>query len=102
MDTSQFTTEAMTPLVGTTWRVVARDGQTFELTLLDVQKTLDKHIDPRLTRDSFSMSFRGPREPYLPQAMYDFHHDEIGGPHQIFIVPTSRDQAGYRYEAVFT
>lgn len=102
MDISEFTTENMQPLVGTPWKLEAPNGQTYELKLTEVVKTIDKHVDSRYLRDCFSLQFLGPAEPYLPQATYAMSNDAIGGPHSIFIVPVSRDAQGYRYEAVFT
>lgn len=102
MEISDFTTDNMTPLVGTSWRLDAPNGQQYELELVQVLKTLDKHIDPRFHRDTFSLQFIGPPDVLLPQAMYPLTHEAIGGPHHIFIVPLARDPRGYLYEAVFT
>lgn len=102
MDIKEFTTDNMTPLVGTRWTLQAPDGKSYELELTDVIKTLDRHVDPRFTRDSFSLQFLGPADVLLPQSTYPLSHEAVGGPHHIFIVPTARDAKGYRYEAVFT
>jgi hypothetical protein len=102
MDMTEFSVETLQPLVGTTWRVLSENGPAVEMKLAQVVKTLDKHADSRFQRDSFSLYFRGPAEPFLPQATYAFENDTVGGPHHIFVVPTARDAEGYRYEAVFT
>lgn len=102
MDISKFTVENLTPLVGSTWRLDAPNGQTFELLLREVQKTLDKHVDPRFMRDSFALQFIGPAGVYLPQAAYPMTHEQAGGPNLIFLVPTGREGDAYRYEAIFT
>ena len=47
----------------------------------------------------FSLQFKGPREMFLPQAIYRFVGSELT--HDIFIVPISGDQTSYTYEAVF-
>jgi len=49
---------------------------------------------------SFSLLFRLPQTPLLPQAMYTFQHEEIGT-FPLFIVPVGRDAEGLQYEAVF-
>jgi hypothetical protein len=49
---------------------------------------------------SFSLVFRGPREPVLPQRIYRFEHAALG-PLEIFIVPIGPDEQGMRYEAIF-
>jgi hypothetical protein len=51
-------------------------------------------------RKPFSLTFRGPAQPLLPQAMYDFEHP-LRGVISIFIVPVSADADGVTYEAVF-
>jgi hypothetical protein len=102
MDISEFTVDNMTPLVGSTWQLETPDGQTFDLHLKEVLKTLDKHVDQRFKRDSFSLQFVGPSGVYLPQATYAMTHEQTGGPNPIFLVPTGREGDAYRYEAIFT
>ena len=101
MDISEFTYEAIQPLVGTTFQMEVRGGGSIGLELVDVVKMVDKHIDTRMKRDAFSLHLRGPQEPYIPQATYTMRHETLGGPHEIFIVPISKDKDGYVYEAVF-
>jgi hypothetical protein len=52
-------------------------------------------------RTPFSLLFRGPPEPILPQRTYPLGHDEIGAL-QIFIVPVGLTAAGVEYQAIFT
>ena len=52
-------------------------------------------------RTPFSIVFRGPRTPLLPQRIYPMEHDAIGT-FDLFLVPIGPDQEGMRYEAVFT
>jgi hypothetical protein len=49
---------------------------------------------------SFSLVFRGPAAPLLPQKIYPFSHPEMGE-FELFIVPIGPDQEGLCYEAVF-
>ena len=51
-------------------------------------------------REPFSLIFRGPAGPLLPQRIYTFDFGELGCS-DIFIVPIGPDAAGMRYEAVF-
>jgi hypothetical protein len=51
-------------------------------------------------REQFSLVFRGPLEPALPQATYAVEHDQLGRL-EIFLVPIGPDGSGMRYEAVF-
>jgi hypothetical protein len=51
-------------------------------------------------RKPFSLTFRGPAQPLLAQAMYDVEHP-VHGVIAIFIVPIAADAGGVTYEAVF-
>lgn len=48
--------------------------------------------------ERFSVFFDGPG--LLPQGLYHLEHEQIGEL-DVFLVPVSGDQRGYRYEAVF-
>jgi hypothetical protein len=102
MDLSEFTADLLQPHVGTTFRLAAPDGTQHDLKLTKVTKVVDQHVDPRFHRDSFTLLFSGPAQPYLPQATYPLTHDSLGGPYEIFIVPTGQDATGFHYQAVFT
>jgi hypothetical protein len=52
-------------------------------------------------RQPFDLTFRGPREPLLPQAIHRLEHAALG-PLEIFIVPIGQDADSTLYEAVFT
>ena len=52
-------------------------------------------------RQPFGLTFRGPPDPQLPQAIYTLEHAELGAL-AIFIVPIGRDGDAITYEAVFT
>ena len=49
---------------------------------------------------NFSLLFRGPHQPPLPQQTYPVEHDRLGR-FDLFIVPVKRDAQGLYYEAVF-
>ncbi|MCU1349274.1 MAG: hypothetical protein JWO56_2304 [Acidobacteria bacterium] len=102
MDVSEFTADNMQPYVGTTFRLQGPNGESCELELVEVKKVLDRHVDPRFRRDTFSIFLAGPAEPIFPQGTYPLTHDTIGGPNPIFIVPSARRDGGVVYEAVFT
>jgi hypothetical protein len=55
---------------------------------------------PSAGRRPFSLVFRGPQRPLLPQRIYRLEHEELGAL-EIFIVPICCDASGARYEAVF-
>ena len=52
-------------------------------------------------RAPFSIVFRGPIRPVLPQRIYRMEHDATGA-FELFLVPIGPDQGGMRYEAIFT
>jgi len=52
-------------------------------------------------RRSFSVTFRGPREPALEQGIYAVEHPDLGR-QELFLVPVNETDAGRFYEAVFT
>lgn len=51
-------------------------------------------------QETFSLLFRGPTDRFLPQGMYPMAHERLNQ-FDLFIVPVSRDDAGFTYEAVF-
>jgi hypothetical protein len=52
-------------------------------------------------RAPFSIVFRGPPAPVLPQRIYPLEHAGIGV-FELLLVPIGPDDGGMRYEAVFT
>lgn len=50
--------------------------------------------------ESFSLFFRGPREPRLQQQIHRLYHEQLGEL-AIFLVPIGMDASGIQYEAVF-
>ncbi|MGR8935950.1 MAG: DUF6916 family protein [Gammaproteobacteria bacterium] len=52
-------------------------------------------------REAYSLLFRGPLQPLLPQRIYAIRHEQLGQL-EIFLVPIGPDAEGMRYEAVFT
>lgn len=55
---------------------------------------------PEGGRRPFTLTFRGPADPPLPQATYQLDHESLGS-HGIFLVPIARGEDGSSYEAVF-
>ena len=49
----------------------------------------------------FTLLFRVPDGPLLPQRTYPFEHENLGH-FELFIVPVGSDDVGMRYEAIFT
>ena len=55
---------------------------------------------PGGARAPFSLVFRGPLEPVLPQGIRRLEHAGLGEL-DLFLVPIGPDEVGMRYEAVF-
>lgn len=56
---------------------------------------------PSQGRQPFSLLFKGPASPLLPQRIYQLAHESEPEPLEIFLVPVSADASGVCYEAVF-
>jgi hypothetical protein len=95
-----FTLATFTPLVGQQFQVLVDDGVTIGVVLVEAtEPPLDR--EPSGARMPFSIVFRGPLDPLLPQRIYGLSHDDLGS-FDLFIVPIGQDEEGTRYEAVFT
>ena len=77
--------------------LLRRDQQTLELELLEVKGYLPGPND-QTGMERFSAFFEGAI--YLPQAAYSLEHEQMGN-FEIFHVPISQNERGFRYEAVF-
>jgi hypothetical protein len=95
----QFTIDTFRPLVGASFRVEG-DDTPLELELVAVDQ-LGEEGGASSRRSPFSLVFRGPAEPLLPQRIYPFENDALGR-FEIFIVPIGPDESGMGYEAIFT
>jgi hypothetical protein len=84
--------------LNTKFQLINEDSKV-ELCLVEVKAYRPlEHEQPGMER--FSAFFDGPGDTCLPQRMYRLSHDQMGE-FDIFLVPISGDQRGYRYEAVF-
>lgn len=92
----RFTLDTFAGRLGETF-VLRADPEELRLELVEAEGS--GHTTPG-GRDAFSIVFRGPVEPLLPQATYPIEHEELGA-FDLFLVPIGRDDAGVRYEAVF-
>jgi hypothetical protein len=88
--------------VGELFDVAADDGTTIRTELVEAKESGEPggtgpDGQPRL---QFSLIFRGPSEPTLPQATHGVDHAELGHL-EMFLVPIGPDATGMRYQAVF-
>ena len=102
MNLEDFTADTLRSHVGSNFHVTLEDGQVVELLLEEVNVVVEKHVSPRMNRDSFSLYFVGPDNLYMSQATYNLSHDALGGPWAVFVVPVGRRGAPFLYEAAFT
>jgi hypothetical protein len=98
----RLTATSFAPAVGDTFSLDAEDAGPLELELLESRL---HHPDAAAedasgTRAPFTLTFRGPADPVLPQRIYQLTHPSFGML-EIFIVPIAHDDAGTTYEAVF-
>jgi hypothetical protein len=92
-----FTIETFADRVGEPFLIRFEPEGAVEVELLEAQAL----GPPEGRRAPFSLVFRAPKEPIYPQRIYEVEHDELGS-FEIFLVPIVPDEAGARYEAVFT
>jgi uncharacterized protein DUF6916 len=85
--------------LNTMFRVNIGAPHPVELCLVEV-KGYEKKTSEAPGMERFSLFFSGPGDCYLPQKTYPFEHDQMGA-FDLFLVPISKDESGYRYEAVF-
>jgi hypothetical protein len=90
--------ETFAPLLDDDFRVPLDPHPALELRLAEVAGTGDPaRPDGRVP---FSLLFRGPAAPILPQRIYRLEHARLGAL-DLFLVPLEPDAAGARYEAIF-
>ncbi|HXG59599.1 MAG TPA: hypothetical protein VNL91_11300 [Thermoanaerobaculia bacterium] len=94
----RLTIDDFRPLCGSTFRVL---DPAVEI-VLDRAVAVMESQRGRLSRQPFSLFFRGPSSPFLPQATYQMRHSAFGDVLTIFIVPVGRSGDAFEYEAVFT
>ncbi|MGH9967463.1 MAG: DUF6916 family protein [Pyrinomonadaceae bacterium] len=87
--------------VNTKFRVHIDAPHPVELELVEVKGYANKG-EPGEQRgmERFSLFFQGPADVFVPQATYPLTHKKMGSI-ELFLVPISRDERGFRYEAVF-
>ncbi len=75
------------------------DDQKVELELVEVKGYLSQ-AQEQTGMERFSVFFDGPGSVRLPQRLYSLAHEQMGD-FEIFLVPISGNENGFRYEAVF-
>jgi hypothetical protein len=93
-----FTLQTFSVHVDEDFAIALLDGG--ELTARLIEATSRGVSPAEGLRAPFSIIFRGPAEPTLPQGVHRVRHDAIGS-FELFLVPIEPDADGPRYEAVF-
>jgi len=75
-----------------------RPDATLELELIEANPLGAR---PGRGRAPFSILFRGPLAPVMPQQIYALAHEAMGS-FEVFIVPVGPGHGGLLYEAIFT
>jgi hypothetical protein len=96
----QLTATHFAALQGETFELQLEGAEPLPLVLVEVTEGATDPRRPAPRRTSFSITFRGPATPHLPQQIYSIEHPKLGAL-EIFIVPIRRDAQGLYYEAVF-
>ena len=93
-----LTRESFEPRQGETFLIRFSDG-IIELRLAEVQGSTERTA--RMEREPFSLIFRGPLRPILPQRIYTLENDALGSL-EIFLVPLGPEGGEMQYQAVFS
>jgi hypothetical protein len=88
------------PLVGTAFPLVGAGDPPIAFTLAAANDLSGRGSSVPGTRPPFSLHFRGPADPLLPQRTRLLDAGPLGRL-EIFLVPIGRDAAGATYEAIF-
>lgn len=87
--------------INTKFRLNVERAEPIELELVEVKSYQNKDKPGEHGgMERFSVFFLGPLDAFLQQATYSLSHEKMGS-FDIFLVPLSREEKGYSYEAVF-
>jgi len=95
-----LTVEDFSRLLGRPFRLLAEGSASLELILVEARSLAPGRGAAGPRREPFSLVFRGPVSPVLPQRIYPLENEALGRL-EIFIVPIEAGAEGVKYEAVF-
>jgi uncharacterized protein DUF6916 len=98
-----FSAETFHLRIGDAFKFELEGGGELELELVGVEEggaEASRAAKDAGLREPFSIFFRGPLEPLLPQGTYGVRQDDVGS-FPLFIVPIGQDETGTQYQAVF-
>jgi hypothetical protein len=95
IDLSQLNSKSFSDHLNTSFKVDTGNSDAVTLRLAEVNEpTAPPNIE------LFSLLFRGPVRPQLPQQIYAIEHEKIGV-FNLFLTAIAADSEGISYEAVF-
>src|SRR5262245_58409380 len=86
--------------LGKIFRLSLENGPVLELVLFEARSLAAPSGSRGPRREPFSLLFRGPRTPVLPQRIYPLENEAFGRL-EIFIVPIRAGPDGVEYQAIF-
>lgn len=98
-DLSVVTHEDFEPCLNGRFSVKTEQENGPQLELIEIKPLGERSPDARI-RQPFSLLFRGPSEPMLPQQMYQLENPDCGEL-LLFLVPVGPDEKGMLYDTVF-
>lgn len=100
-----LTLDSFAGLAGETFALSETGDRTLPLDLVEARSLASAGTaaeGSRRAREPFSLVFKGPAAPVLPQRIYRLEHARLGAL-ELFLVPIGRDPGGsLLYEAIFT
>ncbi|HKA35494.1 MAG TPA: hypothetical protein VKH43_01655 [Thermoanaerobaculia bacterium] len=96
----RLTVEDFSRLLGRTFRLLLEGNPALELVLVEARSLSPGRGAAGPRREPFSLVFRGPASPILPQRIYPLENEALGRL-EIFLVPIEAGAEGVKYEAVF-
>jgi hypothetical protein len=90
--------------IGEPFLIYASADHTLELALVEARSLASdgtRAEGSRRAREPFSIVFKGPAAPVMPQSIYALAHDSLGSL-ELFLVPIGPDRDGMLYQAIFT
>lgn len=100
LDIRTATLEQFTPCLQQSFVLHHAQAGDVELRLVEA-KALRAHAPASGRRQGYSLLFRGPLEPLLPQAIHALSNRTLGEL-RLFLVPVGPEGGGMGYEAVIT
>jgi hypothetical protein len=94
----KLTVASFSDAVGAQFHVPIGEAIRVDLTLIEAKES--RSVPRRDGSASFSLIFRGPMRPILPQQVHRLEYPALGAL-ELFMVPIGPDQTGMCYQVIF-